>query len=266
MLEDKSIITKHNKLPDNINSLILGKEYKVDRVGFSTARILILDDSVLKIVKYDPKNDETIKVMRWLDGKLPIPKVLSYEQDSNYQYLLMSKVPGRMCCEEYFEEHPQELLERLSEAIKMLSSVDISDCPRDRNIDVMLDNAKYLVENNLVGLYNEDCDCFRKASEGREPEELLSWLENNKPDYEPVFSHGDCCFPNIFVENNKISGFVDLGRCAVSDKWNDIALCYRNLPNFLSGKNIDCNQFFKLLNVKPNFEKLRYFKLLDLIR
>ena len=45
--------------------------------------------------------------MRWLEGKLPAPKVLCYEKDEEHQYLLMSKVPGIMACDDYYLEHPK---------------------------------------------------------------------------------------------------------------------------------------------------------------
>ena len=39
-------------------------------------------------------------------------------------------------------------------------------------------------------------------------EALLQWLKLNKPSEEFVFSHGDYCFPNIFIEEDKILSFV----------------------------------------------------------
>ena len=95
-------------------------------------------------------------------------------------------------------------------------------------------------------------------------------METNKPDFEPVFSHGDFCLPNIFLEGDKIKGFVDLGDAGVSDKWYDIALCYKSLKNNFNGTyggkiytNFDPNSLFKVLGIEPNLEKIRYFLLLD---
>ena len=40
------------------------------------------------------------------------------------------------------------------------------------------------------------------------PQELLKWLKDNKPNESYVLSHGDYCLPNIFIDDNKISGLL----------------------------------------------------------
>ncbi len=94
------------------------------------------------------------------------------------------------------------------------------------------------------------------------PKELYKYLLENKPEEELVFSHGDYCLPNIFSENNEISGFIDLGRSGISDKWQDIALCVRSLEhNF--GSDIYKEKFFKELGIPCDEKKVRYYILLD---
>ena len=59
--------------------------------------------------------------------------------------------------------------------------------------------------------------------------DLYEYLVKNQPMPDPVFSHGDFCLPNIFVSDQKVTGFVDWGRGGVADRWQDIALCVRSL-------------------------------------
>lgn len=257
------------KLPDEIKRLTAGKKYMSDDMGMSGSQIMIFDDTVLKIEKYREENDATVRMMRWLEGKLPVPKVICYESDSEYQYLLMSRVAGKMSCDEYYLEHPHELLSRLAEAMRMLWNTDIRDCPRNRDIDAELREAKYRVENHLVDLDNVEPTTFGPGG-FRDPEALLHWLENNRPDYEPVLSHGDFCLPNIFIENDRVSGFIDLGDTGIGDRWRDIALCYRSLKHNFDGtfggkvyKDFCPDMLFEALGVEPNPEKLRYYILLD---
>ena len=191
-------------LPDSIFRLVDGKSCKPDNIGMSGSKIMIFEDSVLKIVPLRRENDETIRMMKWLEGKIPVPKVIAYEKDDEYQYLLMSRVSGKMSCDKYYLEHPKELLDILAKALKMLWNIDVSDCPRSRNIVVELSEAKYRVENNLVDIDNVEPTTFGKDG-FKNPRALLNWLYENKPDYEPVLSHGDFCLPNIFIEDGRVS-------------------------------------------------------------
>ena len=197
-------------VPETIRRMIAGKAFQADEVGMSKATVTVFDDCVLKIAPYQKKNEETVAVMRWLENRLPVPRVLCCERDAERQYLLMSRVPGRMACDAYYLERPEELTARLAEAIRMLWRVDISGCPRSRDIDAELREARFRVENRLVDLNNADPATFGPGG-FKDPEALLAWLEDDRPDYEPVLSHGDLCLPNVFLDKGGVSGFVDLG-------------------------------------------------------
>lgn len=256
-------------LPENIKQLISGKEYKTEDIGMSDAKIMIFDDCVLKIEKIDPHTDEMVSVMRWLEGKIPVPRIICYEKDQENQYILMSRITGKMSCDEEYMSCPETLTKCLAEAIKMLWSIDVSDCPRIRDLDTELKKARYRVENGLVNIDNAEPSTFGESG-FKDPEELLCWLEENKPEFEPVFSHGDLCLPNIFLEGEKVSGFIDLGDSGVGDKWKDIALCYRSLRWNAEGAyggnvypDIRSQKLFDELGIKPDMEKIRYYILLD---
>ena len=249
--------------------MISGKVFQTDDVGLSKAQIMVFDNCVLKIEPYQKKNVETVRVMRWLENKLPVPKVLSYEYDSEREYLLMSRMPGKMACDAYYLERPQELAERLAEAIRMLWNVDVSDCPRIRDLDAELKEARCRVENRLVDMDHVDPTTFG-AGGFKDPEHLMDWLEHNRPNYEPTLSHGDLCLPNIFIDHGRISGLIDLGDTGVGDKWRDIALCCRSLKRNAEGAyggnvypDIRAQALFDALGIAPDFEKIRYYLLLD---
>ena len=256
-------------LPVKIQSLVSGKKYTCDDMGKSQAKVLMFDDCVLKIEKTSAKNDELVKIMRWLEGKLPVPKVIAYEKDAENQYLLMSKVSGKMSCDDYYMSRPKELCELLSQALKLLWSVDISDCPRKITLDDELAEARYRVENNLIDISDAETETY--GPDGFEnPMALLEWLENNRPERDSVLSHGDFCLPNVFIDNGKLSGLIDLGDTAVNDKWLDIALCYRSLKHNADGtwgkkiyEDFNPELLFDALGIEPDWEKIRYYILLD---
>lgn len=94
------------------------------------------------------------------------------------------------------------------------------------------------------------------------------------PEEDPVFSHGDYCLPNLFLKEGKVSGYMDLGRSGIADRYQDIALCYRSLKHNYSGRyggkvytqlNPDFRpeSLFEELGIEPDWEKIRYYILLD---
>lgn len=256
-------------IPDAVKRIIGDLPYDLDTTGLSGSQVLMFSDTVLKIEKYRENGDGTVQVMKWLDGKIPVPKVLCHEVCGEYRYLLMSRVTGKMSCNEYYMGRPQELLGLLAEALEMLWSVDISDCPRRRDLDTELEEARYRVENGLVDIDQTEPETFGEGGFAS-PSELLEWLESNKPPIEPVLSHGDFCLPNIFLNGGAVSGFIDLGDTGIGDRWRDISLCWRSLKHNFDGsyggkvyKDFDPDMLFEKLNIEPDRDKLRYYILLD---
>ena len=116
----------------------------------------------------------------------------------------------------------------------------------------------------------DDCEPETFSESGfKDPEALLYWLQNNKPEEELAVSHGDFCLPNIFFENRIMTGLIDLGRAGVADRWCDISLCYRSTKDNFSGKygqtwlGYSDRYIFDALQMQPDWEKIRYYMLLD---
>ena len=256
-------------IPDNIKNLIREEKYSIDDVGMSDSKVIVFDDKILKIPNTSEEAENEFRVMEWLQGKLPVPKVLGYEKDDKNTYLLMTKVPGEMACADKFLKDPDQLTTILAAGLHALWQVDTNSCPCNWNLERKLQKAKYAVANNLVDIEDAEPDTF--GENGFEnPNHLLEWLLSNKPEEELVFSHGDFCLPNILIENGEVSGYIDLGRTGISDKWQDIALCYRSLLHNFDGKytgkqyqGFYAEVFFEKLGLEPNWEKIRYYILLD---
>ena len=149
---------KELQVPLKIKSWIDNKAFTVDDIGMSGNLVLIFEDMVLKIEDSSTTMTEQVQMMRWLEGKLPVPMVLAYEEAGGKSYLLMSKMPGEMSCDTYYLEHPSELLEALACGLKLLWEVDVRDCPRVRDLDAVLKEARMNVEHGLVDLDNVNPD------------------------------------------------------------------------------------------------------------
>ena len=208
-------------------------------------------------------------MMKWLCGKVPVPEILCDVQQDGKSYLLMSRISGVMSCTEEYMENPKLLVSVLANAMKLLWTVDITDCPAVWNLDEKLKAARYNVEHDLVDVEDVEPETF--GEDGfRDLEDLLNYLEKNRPQEELVLSHGDFCLPNIFIKDDVLSGFIDLGQMGIADKWQDIALCYRSLKHNFAGvyggkvyEDFDPEILFEELGIEPDWEKLRYYILMD---
>ena len=98
-------------------------------IGCSDSKILFFRDSVLKIQTIGAESKRELEAMLWLKGRLPVPEVLYHEEKDGKFYLLMSKVRGRMLCDPQILHNRNRLMKTAVAALKMLWSVDISDCP-----------------------------------------------------------------------------------------------------------------------------------------
>ena len=256
------------QIPNRIKKII-GTDYTIDQIGMSSASVLLFQDKVLKIREIDEESRREVQIMEWLKGKIPVPEVLYYEEHEEKSYLLMSKISGEMVCEENYMKNPEQLLSILTEGLTMLWQTDISDCTFDSSIEKKLEMAARQVHLGLVDLDNVEPETF--GEEGfKDPEELLDWLVQNKPKEEYVLSHGDFCLPNIFANHGKLSGFIDLSKMGYADKYQDIALCYRSLKHNIDGKYgsgaweiFDPNILFDILKITPDWDKIKYYILLD---
>lgn len=257
-------------LPDSIRAAVRNKPCAEDNVGMSGSRIFIFDDTVLKIQKHSEETDNELRVIEWLDGRLPVPEIIEYAVKDGTAYCLMTRIKGRMICDKVYMREPEILVEIAAKALEMLWAADICGCPCDASLDVKLEAAKYNVENNLVDMDNAEPETFGRGGFAS-PEELLLWLYENRPVEEPVLSHGDFCLPNIFADKNNVTGFIDLGRAGTADKWQDIAICYRSLKHNFEGKysggrvygGFYPEMLFERLQIRPEPDKLRYYILLD---
>lgn len=255
--------------PDEIKSLIGEEVFSIDAVGMSDSIVVLFHDKILKIQTISEESDNEYRVMEWLQNKVPVPKVLGFVRDEKKNYLLMTKVPGEMSCSDRYMKNPEQLTAVLADGLQMLWKIDINNCPYTCNLKKKLHMAKYMVENNLVDMDNAEPDTFGENG-FKNPDHLLEWLNKNKPEEELVLSHGDFCLPNIFLSEGKVSGIIDLGKTGIADKWLDIALCYRSLHHNFNGKytgkqyqGFCADMLFEKLGIEPNWDKIRYYILLD---
>lgn len=256
------------RLPDRIRKFVGPAPFETDSIGMSGAEIRLYPDAVLKITRDDAVARQEAGIMEWLRGKLPAPEVLACERESGRQYLLMTRLPGKMLCDSAVIGDAANVTRLLAQALEMVNSVDISDCPYRADLDAELSVARGNVERGEVDVEYTDPATFGPGG-FRDPEHLLSWLEQNRPREETRFTHGDMCLPNVLTENGRITALLDLGGAGVGDPYRDYAIARRSLHDNTDGHHghtcpgFDADVLFKYLGFSPDREKMRYFALVD---
>ncbi len=258
-------------IPEKIKDIVGNRSYELDNIGMSNSKVYIYDDYVLKIQKHTEETDNEAAMAEWLAGHIPVPKLLAYCVEGEKAYTLMSRVPGKMLCDEEYLMQAEVLLDIVAESLQMLWRVDINGGPAQGSLlEERLRKARYNVEHHLVDMENVEPETFG-AGGFTNPKELLNWLENNKPQEKLVLTHGDFCLPNIFAMEDKVNGFIDLGKMGPADPWQDIAIVLRSLKHNLGGYHhggkafceFRAEQLLSRLGIEMDEKKMRYYTLLD---
>ena len=255
-------------LPPRLAEPTSGADFRLDRTGCSGSTVAIYPDHVIKSEPVSEESENHIAMLRWLDGKLPVPKILDSFVTSGIRWTKMTRISGEMACADACRHDPHRLVRVLADAMKRLWTVDITDCPVDQTPEAKLTRAKAIVEKGLVDMELVDPDTFGENG-FPSPAALLSWLEENAPDCEPVLTHGDFCLPNLFLDNWALSGFLDLGRSGAGDRWTDIAICWRSLRDNFGGHYGEAvagfhpDELFEALGIEKDEKRLKYYLLMD---
>lgn len=256
-----------NSFPRKLANLINGYAIEPVTVGESGVGVYVLRAEAkspfyLKIAPPDPELSfgPEVERLRWLKGRLPVPEVIFYRQDEAGEYLLLTEIAGKMACDPAFEHEPLRLVQALAAGLKMLHSLDIKDCPFDARLDLQIKAAR---RRTQVGLVDEND--FDEIRLGRSAAELFHELLKRRPATEDlVFTHGDYCLPNVILDPTSfgISGFVDLGRCGVADRYQDLALAARSLVYNWDEKLVPA--LFEEYGLKEvEWDKVKFYQLLD---
>lgn len=166
-----------------------------------------------------------VRALRWLQGRLPVPEVRFAGTQDGLDYLLMSALPGHDASSPAFLADPDQAVALYARGLKAMHGLDIRDCPLRAGLDEMLEEARYRCEAGMV-----DTSDFEDEWLGRPAEALYAALVERRPAREEwVFTHGDYCLPNLIVDGDRLSGYIDLGRAGIADRYHDIALALRSL-------------------------------------
>ena len=257
-----------HQIPESIAAILRGHAGKTDGLGKSRARVVLFDDYVLKIRPADSWDTADVRILEWLAGKAPVPRVAAHEVRDGQDWLLMTRIRGKELCKPEVMSRPALLLDCMAEALHTLWAIPVEDCPFERTV---ADNLAHAEAAILAGCFDSsDCEPETFGPGGFEsPKALLDWLKSNMPGQDRVVTHGDFCLPNLFTDGKRFTGFIDVGNTGAGDRWTDLALGWRSLKHNSDGHygavyaNMDPDDLFRAAGVPKDEEKLRYYILLD---
>ena len=101
---------------------------------------------------------------------------------------------------------------------------------------------------------------------GKTAQETFQELLETRPKSEDlVFAHGDYCLPNVMIHKLEFSGFIDLGRAGIADRYQDLSLITRSLESDLNQQFNGYSQYFleQYGILEPDVSKIEFYSLLD---
>lgn len=252
-------------LPVELANKLSGRTWNRINVGCSAAQVFRLDNPNNSSLYLKVNLDRTENQLRaeatrleWLRNKLPVSHVHFFSEDDAGEFLLMSEVPGRDASEWCHQANPVQLVSVLAAGLRLIHSVSVDNCPFDQTLRTQLAAAQIRVARGLVD--EEDFDPERLGATAHQLFEVL--LQTRPASEDVVFTHGDYCLPNIIVNQNKVSGFVDWGRAGAADRYQDLALAARSLTDNVGAEWVPL--LLREYGIEtPDNAKLEFYQLLD---
>jgi aminoglycoside phosphotransferase len=226
---------------------------------------------VLKIVyvknPYDSQEKE-VAFYHWLEGKVKVPKIHYFEKrddllDIPVEILVMEKLQGDDL-ETLLEKYDRKIvLEAYGRFLKHLHLLPLDQCPIHIPIDQKIKQAKVMMDNGCVNDTN-----FEAQHKAFSSNDLFKRIVKEQPLFEVlVICHGDYCLDNIVGEYKdskiQLSGFIDLGRGGIQDRYQDLALAIRSISREPSHE--DLKVFLRAYGLITDLDhkKIDYYILMD---
>ncbi len=194
--------------------------------------------------------------MEWAARWITVPHVVAHDTDGEREWLITAALEGRDATIVKDTMEPEALVTLLGAALRTWhDTLPVAECPFDFRLDVALAHCRRRVSEGQASW-----DGLRGRNDRLTPSEALAELEGNRPVEDLVVCHGDFCFPNVFLTDGRVTGFLDLGELGVADRWWDIAI-----GAWSTTWNVDPKHeplFYEGYGIQPDPQRIAYYRLL----
>lgn len=259
------------RIPPQIAAQLPHQAGMPENIGCSGAMVLDYGDRFLKVQDDCNVAANEYHMLRYLQGRVPVPRLIAAAHEDGRRWLLSSRVPGMYLCTEALLDDQVRLADLCASALRTLWAADFSDCPTKRTLDEKFREIEEGLRGGWITPEQAGDPAIYDVSAGgfASPAALFDWLVAHRPEEQLALTHGDLCLPNIFADGKGLTGFIDVGLAGVADRWVDIEKClwsmWANTTGFFGGKQrpFDRRLLFDALEMQPDEERLRYYGLLD---
>jgi kanamycin kinase len=178
-----------------------------------------------RYVKVSP-SDATITLraegerMRWAGRYLRVPEVLDCGSADGSDWLVTAAMSGTPATEDHRRSTPERLVPIVARGLRAFhDALPVDDCPFRFTVrDAVAVAMARLADGR------EQWDDLHEEHKHMTVAEAVARLEATAPTEEDfVVCHGDYCYPNMFIEGDAVTGYLDLGELGVADRWWDVA-------------------------------------------
>lgn len=265
LLSFEMYLDKHH-LPKELSLIIKGCKFHQNTIGESRSHVYEIENTdkekryYLKInepeIGYELMN--SFQILKWINSRLPVPRVLYYSIQDGKEYLLQEKIKGVISFSQGLYAKRKLVLELLASGLSKIHSLSHEDLPSSLiyTNKRLLQLAEKRLKKGLV-----DRSHFDIKWQHEDPYHLLARLKEKNKEFteQLVFSHGDYCLPNILIHKNTISGFIDWIHGGVYDQHYDLAAVIWSITWNFGEKYVQ--EFLKLYGkTDVTWDKIRFYQ------
>jgi len=158
--------------------------------------------------------------LRWIDGRVPVPRLLAVGADREGSWLVTEALPARSAVEPPWVAEPAIAAAAIGAGLRAFhDTLPVHGCPYGWDVDSRLRRAE---ERMRAGAGTGDWSPeHRSLAVG----DAWARLGSPPPIDRLVVCHGDACAPNTLIgDDGRFAAHVDLGHLGVADRWADLAV------------------------------------------
>lgn len=191
--------------------------------------------------------------MQWAGRYVSTPTVV----DVDPAWLVTDALPGRDATNPQWASKPEWIVPVFARGLRAFhDALPVDDCPFRLTIDDAFAICRGRIESGT-----ETIEFLHDENKHLGVQGAYDAMVALRPSSEDlVVCHGDYCFPNVLIEDEVVTGYIDLGELNVADRWWDIAIGmwsttwnvgpgYEELFAASYGVDIDdqCLRFYRLM-------------------